>query len=711
MPIFRQSPEIQRLMANAEVIRNFGIIAHIDHGKTTLTDALLAGAGLLSSEMVGSARVLDYLEEEQRRRITIKASSISFLYKTSLESFVINLVDTPGHVDFAGKVTRALRTIDGAVIVVDAVEEIMAQTEIVTLQALTERVRPILFINKVDRLINELQLKSTLIQEKFSRIINNFNNLIEIYADRDFANHWKVNPSLGNVIFGSALHRWGFTLSSNVRTTKFSDILRAYQNSEIERLQKDLPLFQEIMKAVIHHTPNPRQAQKYRIPRIWKGDLKSTVGKAMVECDIRGPATMCITNILLETGQATRANGRIFSGTIKNGDILHQVNTGNELRVRQLSINMGAFNESVEQVFGGNIISLTTEDVTQSGETLIDINYKNETPFEKVAYISEPVVTVSVEPANPSDLPTLLSAMERVAMEDPNLLVTINKETGEYLLSGIGELHLEIATKSIIRDAGLNITTSAPEVVYRETVTKKGKVVSAKSANLQNTFQIGVEPLTDEDLRSIENRPQAFLDNLGQAVEFNKNIIVNQGKILPQETWDSLISGFIFASKAGPLSAEPMRQIEVNLIDTQLSDNQELRTTTELMHGIGKAIFGSFLTANPKLLEPTYKTTLSVPMELAGECTRIINARRGKVFSFEPKGSLAIIQAHIPVAESFGISEELRTTTSGRAIWQSAFESWVEQPEKLARTTIAEIRKKKGLPSELPEPDKFALEA
>src|SRR3972149_6020520 len=211
MPKFRQTADILKLMGKKEIIRNLGIIAHIDHGKTTLTDSLLAGAGLLSSKVVGSARVLDYLEEEQRRGITMKTANISLLYQTPERSFIINLVDTPGHVDFTGKVTRALRAIDGAIVVVDSVEEIMAQTEIVTRQALEERVRPVLFINKVDRLVNELKLNAEQIQEKFNRIIGNFNDLIEVYGEVPFKDKWKVDSAKGSVAFGSALHKWSFT--------------------------------------------------------------------------------------------------------------------------------------------------------------------------------------------------------------------------------------------------------------------------------------------------------------------------------------------------------------------------------------------------------------------------------------------------------------------------------------------------------------------
>ena len=699
-------------MANRESIRNLGIIAHIDHGKTTLTDALLAGAGLLSPKMVGSARVLDYLEEEQKRRITIKASSISILYRTNTESFVINLVDTPGHVDFTGRVTRALRAIDGAIVVVDAVEELMAQTELVTLQALEERVHPILFINKVDRLITELRLKPTQIQEKFSRIINNFNNLIEIYADPYFADAWKIKSASGNVIFGSALHRWGFTLNVNeANPPRFADIIQAYKNSEIEKLQRKLPLFSEMMRAVAFHVPSPVYAQKYRISKIWKGDLKSKVGEAMMECDPHGPTAMCITNVQIDPAKGTIANGRLFSGAIKNGGALYQINSGNELEIDQLSINMGAFREPVEQVSAGNIIALATQRVVMTGETLTDNNNQHGMiPFEPAKYISEPVVTIAIEPTKPSDLSALLSALEKIAHEDPNLIVSINKETGEYLLSGTGELHLEIATKSILDNAAnASFVTSVPRVVYRETVTKKGIIAVAKSANLQNTFQVQVEPLAGEVWAFAESQTRnSALSN--QVLDEHKNLLVDCGTEVSQEAWDSIISGFKFACRAGPLCGEPLTLVKVNLIKVQLSDKQENRMPNEIMHGFGKAMFGSFLTSKPRLLEPIYKTTISAPIEQAGECTRILNARRGKVFSFEPKGNLAVIEAHIPVAETIGISEQLRTTTSGRAIWQSTFNSWEKQPEKLSAKTITEIRKRKGLPLKIPNPSDFLSE-
>jgi elongation factor 2 len=709
MSRFRHTTEILKLMDRKESIRNMGIIAHIDHGKTTLTDCLLAGTGLLSPQVAGSARVLDYLEEEQKRGITLKTANITLLYKTAEHSFIVNLVDTPGHVDFTGKVTRALRSIDGAVVVVDAVEEIMAQTEIVIRQALEERVRPTLFINKVDRLITELKLNAEQIQQKFTRIIGNFNDLIEIYGENLFKDKWKINPAAGNVSFGSALHRWGFTLSmAQQKGVKFSDIIGAYENGEYEKLQRLLPLHSTILDMAVKHIPNPLEAQSYRVEKIWKGNMTSEAGQAMAGCDDHGPTVMCMTSVQTDPNSGLIATGRLFSGTIETGDTVYLVNAQTESKIQQVSIYMGAFREPVNQIAAGNLVALTGLELAKAGETIVDMEHKEGiVPFERLRYVSEPVVTVAVEPKNPKGLPKLLAAMDKLATEDPNLATTVNRETGEYLLSGMGELHLEIAVK-LLKDylGGMEITVSSPRVVYRENAARKGAIATAWSPNRQNKFAVQVEPLNVD----FERREKSAGNVL--AVDEYKNVLVDcTGKAEQfREILDFIISGFTFACRAGPLCGEPLRGVKINLMEFQLCENAEYRSPVEIMHGVSKAVFGSFLTAKPVLFEPVYKTVISAPAELAGECSRIISSRRGKISAFEQKGVSTVLTCYIPVAESFSLSAELRSATSGRAIWQSLFAGWEKVPEKLETKIIREVRKRKGLPSEVPEPEQFMEE-
>jgi elongation factor 2 len=258
--------------------------------------------------------------------------------------------------------------------------------------------------------------------------------------------------------------------------------------------------------------------------------------------------------------------------------------------------------------------------------------------------------------------------------------------------------------------ASVAVTASAPRVAYRESVTKKGVDAVAGSPNKQNTFTLRVEPLPEEE-RTLQQGDEG--DGAILAVDEFRNVLVDvcgKGGALDEEVLESVIAGFEFACHAGPLCGEPMRHVKVSLIDLALSGNVELHASVEVMRAVGKGVFGSFLTAKPVLLEPVYKTVVSAPVELAGECERIVTARRGKVAGFERRGLLAIITCYVPVSESFGLSRELRSTTSGRAFWQSSLERWEPVPERLAAEVIAETRARKGLPAGVPKPDVF-LEA
>jgi elongation factor 2 len=720
-------------MHRKEGIRNIGIIAHIDHGKTTMTDSLLAEAGLLSPKIAGEARALDYLEEEQKRGITIKTANISLLHEVGGRPYVINLVDTPGHVDFTGKVARALRAIDGAVVVVDAVEEVMVQTETVTRQALEERVKPVLFINKVDRLVRELKFTPSEIQDKFTRIIRDFNSLIEIYGESEFKDRWKVDPQKETVAFGSALHRWGFTLRiAQEKGVKFSDIIEAYAKGEHQKLARFTPLSNAILDMVVKNIPNPVEAQKYRLPKIWKGNLNSEIGQAMLNCNDNGPTVMCITMAQMDPHTGLVATGRLFSGSVKEGDQVYLVGVRRDYSVQQVSMYMGAFREVADKIPAGNIAALSGLDFARAGETIVDIAYKDAmVPFERIKYVSEPVITIAVEPKHPKDLPRLVEAMSRLSIEDPNLIATINRETGEYLLSGMGELHLEIAVKLLHNygGGGLEIITSKPIVVYRESVVGKGVMVMAKSPNGHNRFWVQVEPLEEKVIKLMEKgeiSEEMGLKQIGNillkgagwqaeearnvwTIDEHKNVMVDvtKGVQYLSETRETIIAGFKWACRAGPLCEEPLRGVKVKLVDAQLHEDPVHRGPAQIMPAIRRAILGSFLTAKPILLEPVYKIGVSVPAQWVGDCTSIITKRRGKILASEQKGVLTMITGYIPVAETFGLSAEMRSATSGHAFWQCTFDHWEKVPENIVSEVTRQIRERKGLPMETPTPDMF----
>jgi elongation factor 2 len=735
MPRFRQFQDIVRLMGTNENVRNVGILAHVDHGKTTVTDSLLAEAGFLSRNVAGQARALDYLEEEQKRGITIKTANISLLYKAENQSYVVNLVDTPGHMDFTGKVTRALRAIDGAIVVVDAVEEVMVQTETVTKQALDERVKPALFINKIDRLIRELKLTPEEFQKKIARIISDFNNLIETYSETGFKQKWKVDSAKGNVAFGSALHRWGFTVhTAQKKGIRFDDLAEAYQKETYLELQNTVPLHEAILEMIVKHLPSPSEAAKYRIPKIWKGNINSEIGQAMVNCDAKGPTVICVTNVQADPSLGLIATGRLFSGSIKMGDRVYLVDARRQFIVRQVSVYMGAAREVVDHVETGNIAALLGLEKAKAGETLVDSFYADSmVPFERITYVSEPVMTISLEPRNPKDLERLAEALQRLTVEDPNLAASINKETGEYLLSGVGELHLEIAVKFLQDYApGLDVTASSPIVVYRETASRPSVVVLAKSPNKQNLFWVQVDLLDEKVIKMIES--QDITEKTGKknvkeilnretgwsveevesiwAVEDHGNILLNLSKNVRilRNVKKTVTDGFRWACQVGPLCEEPMRGLKVKLLEAKLDEDPAKRGPAQVTPAMRKAIYGAFLLADPVLLEPVYRIQVTVPMMWVGEVNRLLSRSQGKILSSVSKGIGMIINGYIPVAKTIGLASNLRTLTSGAALWQTQFDHWGNIPENLATQRIVEIRKRKGLRPEVPSAEGFADE-
>lgn len=682
---------VLEVMRDKRRIRNVGVLAHIDHGKTTLTDLLLAEAGLIPYSLAGEIRVLDYLEEEQRRGITIKTANISLLHKVRGEDYVINLLDTPGHVDFTGRVTRALRAIDGAIIVVDAVEEIMVQTEVVTRRALGERVKPILFINKVDRLINELRLSVDEIRNKIFGIIQSFNGLIDVYSEPQFRDEWKVSLSKGSVVIGSALHKWGITARiSEERGIRFSDIIKAYKSGGYEILQKEIPLSRAIMESVVENLPDPASAQAYRTPKIWSGDIDSEIGRAIMRCDPNGPTTICITGVKVDPREGLVATGRIFSGRISAGDEVYLLNAGVSCTIRGVSIYMGPVRQSVPSLDSGNIVALSGSEMIRAGETIVDVKYKDSmVPFERIVGVSEPVMTVSVEPKDPKDLPRLVRALRLLSIEDPSFVVSVNEETGEYLLSGIGELHIDIALRTLREyEPDLEVTVSKPTISYRESVSKVGAPATASSPNGLNQITIRVEPL---------RKPSAEVERQVHTSD-NNALVIPAGEDLSREDLDAIIRGFEWACRAGPLCGEPIRGVTAKIISVNLSSDPEEKGYAQLMPAVKRAIHESFLSADPVLLEPIYAIQITAPVEYIGIISNILARRRGKISSIFPKGFIMIIDGLLPVAEAIELADEMRSATSGRAFWQCIFSGWERVPAEIMPKVIASIRARKGLP-------------
>ncbi|MEM4528547.1 MAG: elongation factor EF-2 [Desulfurococcaceae archaeon] len=730
---YKQTSEVLKIMKNIDQIRNIGITAHVDHGKTTLSDSLLSAAGLLSEKLAGQALALDYLDVEQKRQMTVKAANVSLYHEYRGKPYVVNLIDTPGHVDFQSKTIRALRVIDGAIVVVDAVEGVMTQTEMYLRVALEERVRPVLFINKIDRLIRELRLSPNEIQQRLVQIVKDINTLIYNYADKEFQKDWLLDPMKGQVAFGSARDRWGLTIPQvQQKGIKFSDIIDVYNKGRehVVELQKIAPLHEAILDMVVKHIPNPREAQKYRIPKIWHGDPNSELAKYMMEADPNGPLIMLINDIRVDPHAGIVATGRIYSGTAKSGEEVWLVNAKTAQKILQVSLYMGPYRELADEITAGNIAALLGVDKARSGETLVSTMYKDSMiPFERLRMITESVVTVAIEPKNPQQLTKLVDALYKLHLEDPSLIIKINEETGEYLLSGVGTLHIEIAL-TLLKDLyNLEVVATPPVIVYRETIKDQSKIFEGKSPNKHNRFYISVSPLDEVTIRLIQDgiitedmdpreRAKILREQAGwdsdvarriMAIDENINVLIDMttGVQYLREVRDTIIQGFRLAMREGPLAHEPVRGVKVILHDAIIHEDPAHRGPAQIYPAVRNAIFAGILTSRPTLLEPILKLDIRTPMEYIGNISTIITKKRGKMIEVVQTGNLARIVAEIPVAESFDLADMIRNATAGKAIWGQDFSRWAPIPDTLLMDLISKIRTRKGLKPEPPRPEDF----
>jgi elongation factor 2 len=730
MPKFKSTQDIIRIIGNKDQIRNFGVIAHVDHGKTTMSDSLLAASGIISPSVAGQALALDSMKLEQNRQMTIRGANVTLFYEQEGKEYLINMIDTPGHIDFTGRVTRALRAIDGVVVVSDSVEGIMTQTETVTRQALEERVRPVLYINKIDRLVKELRLDPPAMQKWLSNIIAEFNKLIDIYAEPEIKEKWKVSIQGNTVAFGSAKDRWGFNYNTvQKKGISFKDVYDAYTSDNpnlIKELAEKAPLHDAVLGMVVQHHPPPHVAQRYRIPKIWPGDLDSDTGKALLACDEKGPIIMMVTTINVDQQAGRVATGRLFSGTVKDGDELYLLDAKRTGKVQSVNIYMGNTRELVNIIPAGNIPALLGLDYAVAGETLSSV--KTIPAFESIKYVSEPVVTIAVEPKHPKDLPKLVEALRRITVEDPNLIIKINEESGETLMAGMGVLHLEIAT-SLLQEAGLDITTTQPLINYRETIRASGGgPIMSKSPNRHNKIFMRVEPLGEDIIEMIKTghikedmdkkemakilrakgweadqaKKVAAVDPLG-------NLLVDETKGVQfiQESMDSIRSGFDDVVHEGPLARETVRGIKFVLHHFVPHEDPAHRGLAQLMPATRRAMLGCMLIADPILLEPILGIEIKCPQEQIGTVAGILSGKRGKLLNVDQKGVISIIQGEVPASETFDLSEIMRGGTAGKALWNTYFKTWQPVPQSLIKSIIADIRKRKGLNPEPPSADEF----
>lgn len=710
-------------------IRNLCIAAHIDHGKTTLSDNLIAGAGMMSEDLAGKSRVLDFDEQESARGITINAASASMVHAVDGTDYLINLIDTPGHVDFGGDVTRAMRAVDGCFILACAVEGPMPQTETVVRQALKEKVKPVLFINKVDRLINELKVTPEDMLKRFEETIIKVNKLIRQFAPEEKKKDWQVSVLDGTVAFGSAYHNWGITIPYMKKSgVSMTEIFEYCNNEDQKTLAQKAPVHEVLLDMAVTKLPGPVEAQPYRIPNIWNGDLDTPIGKAMIGCDPEAELAMMITKIWMDPHAGEVAVGRLYSGSINQGESVFAIGAAKPERVQQVSMMVGGDRITVPKVVAGNIAAITGIRSAAAGVTLS--RDKDFTPFEAIRHYSDPVVTVAVEPKSMKDLPKFIDALRSLAKSDASLQVMTNQETGEALLAGMGELHLEITVYRLEEEQNIKVKVSPPIVVYRESVEgdNKGRSFEGKSPNRHNRFMIECEPLTSEvvsalreghfgsgtvrsgDAKEIGNKFGEFgmdKDLMRKIYAINAtNVLVNDTKGIQglHETRELIIEAFNEVCKKGPVADEPVMGMMVRLVDAKLHEDAIHRGPAQTIPAVRNAIKGAMLRARTVLMEPMQRSHVSVPNDWLGQVTREITNRRGIIEDMPSEGEATTVIGTLPVAETFGFSNDIRAASQGRAVWNSENIGFEILPPQLFNKVVGEIRTRKGLKPE-PNPE------
>jgi len=815
------------------------VIAHVDHGKSTLTDSLVSKAGIIAGAKAGETRFTDTRKDEQDRCITIKSTAISLYYELAKEDmkyikqeydpdnnhFLINLIDSPGHVDFSSEVTAALRVTDGALVVVDCVSGVCVQTETVLRQAITERIRPVLFMNKMDLALLTLQLEKEDLYQTFQRIIENVNVIVGTYGEDDGPmGEISVDPKNGTVGFGSGLHGWAFTLKdfAKMYVNKFKieesqlmkrlwgnqfyhqkdkkwykeekdGAVRGFTNyilapiyqvfntcmtkskeealaliekigvklttedKDLEQKQllkctmrKWLPAGNAMLQMIVIHLPSPVTAQKYRAELLYEGPHDDEACRAMVACDPKGPLMMYVSK-MVPTSDKGRfyAFGRVFSGTVATGQKARIMGPNYvpgkkddlyEKSIQRTILMMGRYVESIEDVPCGNICGLVGVDqfLVKTGTITTAKDAHN---LKVMKFSVSPVVKVAVECKNPSELPKLVEGLKRLAKSDP-MVQCIIEESGEHIIAGAGELHLEICLKDLEEDhAGIPIKTGDPVVSYRETVSELSDIMClSKSPNKHNRLFMKAAPLPEGLAEAIDKGDvtprQEFKErgrylsdtfdmDVGEARKIwsfgpegtGPNLLMDCTKAVQylNEIKDSVVAGFQWASKEGVLCEENMRGVRFNIYDVTLHADAIHRGGGQIIPTARRVMYASQITAAPRLLEPVYLVEIQCPEVAVGGIFGVLNRRRGVVFDNQNIGNTPQMQvkAHLPVNESFGFVADLRSNTGGQAFPQCVFDHWqIMQGDPMVDDTmpaklVAKARKRKGLKEGIPALDNF----
>ena len=674
-------------------IRNIGIIAHIDAGKTTVTERILyyTGRTYKIGEVDDGTAVMDWMELERERGITIKAAATTCYWNDHR----INIIDTPGHVDFTAEVERSLRVLDGGVVVFDGVHGVEAQSETVWRQANRYRVPRICFINKMDRVGANFQRTVAMIEQRLKAKplpvqlplgnVESYQGIIDLLEEKAW--YFDGNPDSEpkevpipeseRAICDQFRHNLIEKLAEND-----DRILEAYlEGSEITSAQlrqalrrvtlanKGVPIIcgsalrnkgiQTLLDAIVNYLPSPLDVP----PVVAIGTKLGT--EVTRPADDEAPFSALAFKVVSDPFVGRLVYFRVYSGRVKVGSHVFNATRGKRERLGRLLLMHANHREDIEEADTGAIVATLGLKNTFTGDTLCDISQP--VLLESIRF-PEPVLSISIEPKTRIDQDKLGEGLQKLTEEDPTFKVTHNEETGQTIISGMGELHLEVLINRLISEFGVGVKEGKPRVAYKETITvpvqAEGKFVRQTGGHGQyGHVWLALEPL-----------------KRGSGVQFVNQI---KGGIMPKQYIPAVAAGIKEAIETGVLAGYPIVDIKATLYDGSYHDVDSSELAFKMAASIG--LKEGVKKAKPILLEPIMKLEVATPEQFLGDIIGDLNSKRGHIEHIQTQGELYVIHCFIPLAETFGYATRLRSLTQGRATHSLEFHQYRELPAELSK--------------------------
>jgi elongation factor G len=684
----------EKTRAGLERVRNIGIMAHIDAGKTTTTERILYYTGRTHKmgEVHEGAAVMDWMEQEQERGITITSAATTAFWR----DFRINIIDTPGHVDFTVEVERSLRVLDGAVAVFDSVAGVEPQSETVWRQADKYMVPRIAFINKMDRtgadffasvqsMVDRLGAHPVPVQlpigqeEHFRGVVDLVEMNAIVWKD-DLGTEFDVTEIPAELL--EQAQEYHHQLIDSVADHD-DELMETYLENEDgvtpEMLKRALrkatldisvtPVLlgsafknkgvQPLLDAVIDYLPSPLD-----VPPIHGVDPR-TENELSRRPALDEPFSALAFKVMSDPYVGKLTYIRVYSGQMKQGDRVLNTTTGKSERIGRILQMHANHREERDEIGAGEIAAIVGIKATTTGDTLA----VDTAPIrlESMTF-PEPVISVAIEPKTKGDQDKLGAGLQRLSEEDPTFRVRTDEETGQTLISGMGELHLEIIVDRLMREFNVDANVGRPQVAYRETVGKPVEKIEGKF--VRQTGGRGQYGHAVIDLEPAEP---------GEGYEFVDKIV---GGKIPREYIPSVDLGIQEAMESGVLAGYPVVDVRVRLVDGSYHDVDSSEMAFKIAGSM--AFKNAMQRAKPKLLEPVMAVEVVTPEEYLGDVMGDLNSRRGRVEGLEPRGNAQAIRAKVPLATMFGYATDLRSTTQGRATFTMQFDRYEDVPQSIA---------------------------